>query len=107
MLAFGATRTAGLFFLLAPITAFAATGYFTGFAAVSAEIYETRIRSTAQGFTYNTGRIASAIAPFAVGAFADKHGFGAAFIIAALAFVTAAVLWFWIPETLTATETAS
>jgi MFS family permease len=107
MLAFGATRTAGLFFVLAPITAFAATGYFTGFAAVSAEIYETRIRSTAQGFTYNTGRIASAIAPFAVGAFADKHGFGAAFVVAALAFVTAAVLWFWIPETLKTKATAS
>jgi MFS family permease len=107
MLAFGATRKAGFFFVLAPITAFAATGYFTGFAAVTAEIYETRIRSTAQGFTYNTGRIASAIAPFAVGAFADKHGFGAAFVIAACAFVTAAFLWVWIPETLKTTAAAS
>jgi MFS family permease len=100
MPAFGATRRAGLFFVLAPITAFAATGYFTGFAAVTAEIYETRIRSTAQGFTYNTGRIASAIAPFAVGAFAEKHGFGAAFLVASLAFVTATFLWFFLPETL-------
>jgi MFS family permease len=106
MLAFGATRTAGLFFVLAPVTAFAATGYFTGFAAVSAEIYETRIRATAQGFTYNTGRIASAIAPFAVGAFADKHGFGAAFVIAALAFLVAAALWAFIPETLKTTASS-
>jgi len=107
MLAFGATRTTGLFFVLAPMTAFAATGYFTGFAAVSAEIYETRIRSTAQGFTYNTGRIASAIAPFAVGAFADKHGFGAAFVIAAFAFLLAASFWAFIPETLKTTATTS
>ena len=50
-------------FLLAPFVAFAATGYFSGFAAVTAEIYPPRIRATGQGFTYNTGRIASAVAP--------------------------------------------
>ena len=107
MLAFGATHSALGLFLLAPLVAFAATGYFAGFAVVTAEIYETRIRSTAQGFTYNAGRVASAIAPFAVGAFADKHGFGAAFVVAALAFVTAAVLWVWIPETLKTKATGS
>jgi len=102
MLAFGATRSPVILFLLAPFVAFAATGYFTGFAAVTAEIYETRIRSTAQGFTYNTGRIASAAAPFAVGTMADKHGFSAAFVIASAAFLAAAILWLWIPETLRA-----
>jgi len=102
MLAFGATRSPVILFFLAPFVAFAATGYFTGFAAVTAEIYETRIRSTAQGFTYNTGRIASAAAPFAVGSLADKHGFSAAFPLAAFAFLLAAILWFWIPETLRA-----
>jgi MFS family permease len=100
MLAFGATRAPLILFALAPFVAFTATGYFTGFAAVTAEIYETRIRSTAQGFTYNTGRIASAIAPFAVGSLAGKHGFGIAFVIAAAAFLLAATLWIWIPETL-------
>jgi MFS family permease len=100
MLAFGATRAPVALFLLAPFVAFAATGYFTGFAAVTAEIYETRIRSTAQGFTYNTGRIASAVAPFAVGSLAGKHGFGLAFVVAAGAFLLAAALWIWIPETL-------
>jgi MFS family permease len=107
MLAFGSTRSPLALFFLAPFVAFTATGYFTGFAAVSAEIYETRIRSTAQGFTYNTGRIASAVAPFAVGSLADKHGFGAAFVIASTAFLLAAFLWFWIPETLKTTATAS
>ena len=100
MLLFGATRAPILLFALAPFVAFAATGYFTGFATVTAEIYETRIRSTAQGFTYSTGRIASAAAPFAVGSLADKHGFSAAFVVAAAAFVFAALLWVWIPETL-------
>ncbi len=107
MLAFGATRAPLILLALAPLVAFAATGYFSGFATVTAEIYETRIRSTAQGFTYNTGRIASAAAPFAVGAFADKHGFGTAFVIAAVAFLIAALLWVFIPETLRTKTTAS
>jgi MFS family permease len=107
MLAFGATRTPLILLVLAPFVAFAATGYFAGFATVTAELYETRIRSTAQGFTYNTGRIASAAAPFAVGSLAEKHGFAPAFVIAALAFLVAAFLWIWIPETRQATRNAS
>ena len=55
--------------------AFFATGYFSGFGAVTAEIYPTAIRATAQGFTYNIGRIASAVAPFAVGSLAQNRGF--------------------------------
>ncbi len=107
MLAFGAVHSALGLFCLAPFVAFAATGYFAGFATVTAEIYETRIRSTAQGFTYNTGRIASAVAPFAVGSLADRQGFGMAFVIAAVAFLIAASLWFFIPETLKTKATAS
>ncbi len=92
MLAFGAARAPWMLFGLAPFVAFAATGYFSGFAAVTADVYSSRIRATAQGFTYNTGRIASAAAPFLVGSFADKHGFRAAFVIAAGAFAVAALL---------------
>ena len=46
---------------------------------MTAEIYPTAIRATAQGFTYNIGRLASAIAPFAVGSVAaTRHGYGLA-----------------------------
>ncbi len=99
LLGFSVLHTAVPLFCLAPLVAFAATGYFSGFAAVTAEVYETRIRSTAQGFTYNTGRLASACAPFVVGSLADKHGFASAFIASAAAFVVAALLWRFIPET--------
>jgi len=99
MLAYSLTQQPLALLVLGPVAAFFATGYFTGFGAVTAEIYPTGIRATAQGFTYNVGRIGSAIAPWAVGRLADTHGFGAAFSLSAVAFVCAAVLWIWIPET--------
>jgi len=99
LLLYGTTRSPLLLLILGPFVAFFGTGYYTGFAAVTAEIYETRVRSTAQGFTYNAGRVASAVAPFAVGSLAQKHGFGAAFAVGALSFLFAAFFWIWIPET--------
>ena len=85
--------------VLGPFVAFVATGYFSGFGAVTAEIYPTAIRATAQGFTYNIGRIASAVAPLAVGTLAETQGFGAALSLSSLAFLLAALTWIWIPET--------
>jgi MFS family permease len=92
-------RVPPVLFFLGPFVAFAGTGYFSGFGAVTAEIYPTSIRATAQGFTYNIGRLVSAAAPYFVGSLADTHGFGAALLICAAAFVLAAVAWTWIPET--------
>ncbi len=94
----GAHGTTALFFL-GPVVAFFGTGHFTGFGALTAEIYPTAIRATAQGFTYNTGRIASAAAPFLVGSLAQTRGFGAAFLVIGTAYLLAALLWIWIPET--------
>jgi MFS family permease len=85
--------------LLGPFVAFFATGYFSGFGAVTAELYPTAIRATAQGLTYNIGRVASAAAPFAVGSLAQIRGFSAALSICSIAFLLAAVFWIWIPET--------
>ena len=56
-------RTPIVLLLLGPFVAFFATGYYSGFGAVTAEVYPTHIRATAQGFTYNIGRVASAVAP--------------------------------------------
>jgi MFS family permease len=92
-------RQPALLLVLGPLVAFAATGYFSGFGAVTAEIYPTAIRATAQGFTYNVGRLASAAAPYLVGSLADTRGFGTALLVCSAAFVAAAVFWIWIPET--------
>jgi len=99
MLAYAVTQRPPALLLLGPVVAFFATGYFTGFGAVTAEIYPTEIRATAQGFTYNIGRIGSAVAPWAVGRLAEASGFGVAFSLSAVAFLCAAVMWLWIPET--------
>jgi hypothetical protein len=85
--------------VLGPLVAFFATGYFSGFGAVTAEIYPTAIRATAQGFTYNMGRLASAGAPFVVGSLAQDRGFHAALSLTSVAFVLAAASWAFIPET--------
>ena len=92
-------RSPLILLLLGPLVAFFATGYFSGFGAVTAEIYPTEIRASAQGFTYNMGRLTSAFAPFAVGSLAQNHGFQAALSLSSAAFLLAALTWFWIPET--------
>jgi MFS family permease len=96
---YGATRAPLALLLLGPFVAFFGTGYFSGFGAVTAEIFPTAVRATAQGLTYNAGRGLSALAPFTVGALAAHYGIGGAFSITSGAFVLAAVLWIWIPET--------
>lgn len=97
--AYTSVRVPLILLVLGPVTAFFATGYFSGFGAVSAELYPTAVRARAQGLTYNIGRIASAAAPWAVGGLAASQGYGAALSIAAAAFLAAAVCWRWIPET--------
>jgi MFS family permease len=85
--------------VLGPFAAFFATGHFSGFGTVTAEIYRTEIRATAQGFTYNAGRLGSALAPYLVGSLAQTHGFRVALSVGSLAFALAALSWIWIPET--------
>jgi len=99
ILLYTATTNALVLLALGPVVAFFATGYFSGFGAVTAEIYPTDIRATAQGFTYNIGRIGSAVAPFVVGSLSETHGFAAALSISSAAFLLAAATWAFIPET--------
>jgi dipeptide/tripeptide permease len=80
------------------VVAFFGTGYFSGFGVLTSRIYPRRIRATGQGFAYNTGRLASAAAPFAVGSLAGAGGFGLAFGLTGLAFLLAAGAWALIPD---------
>ena len=96
---YASIRVPVLLLALGPFVAFFGTGYFSGFGAVTAEIYPTSIRATAQGFTYNIGRVVSAAAPWTVGSLAQTEGFGLALSVCSLAFLLAAATWAWIPET--------
>jgi MFS family permease len=92
-------ENAGLLLLLGPFVAFFGTGYFSGFGTITAEIFPTRIRASAQGFTYNIGRGLSALAPFTIGALAKAHGLTLAFYLTAGFFLFSAVTAFALPET--------
>ena len=96
---YGFIRNPIVLLALGPFVAFFGTGYYSGFGALTAELYPTSMRATAQGFCYNVGRVASAAAPFTVGSLATSDGFAAAFAVTGAAFLFAALAWIWIPET--------
>jgi MFS family permease len=85
--------------VLGPFVAFFGIGYFSGFAAITSELFPTEVRATAMGLTYNIGRGFSAAAPFVVGAVADRSGFQAAFYLLSGFFLAAAMLALFLPET--------
>src|SRR5713101_8054658 len=96
---YGIARSEFWLLVLGPFVAFFGKGFFSGYAAIASEIFPGEIRAAAMGFSYNVGRGLSAIAPFAVGALAVKHGIGPAFLLQAGAFFVAAVLSLMLPET--------
>ena len=97
VLVYARVRDATGLLVLGPLLAFFGTGYFTGFGVMTSEMFPTRIRATAQGFTYNLGRALSAVAPFAVGSLAADHGLRVAFHLVAVAFLVAGALAFLLP----------
>jgi MFS family permease len=99
VLLYGATRSRGLLLVLGPFVGFFGTGYMSGFGAVIAELYPTAVRAAATGFTFNIGRVASALAPLLIGSLAQTRGFGVAFATASAALVLGAATWMYIPET--------
>jgi MFS family permease len=96
---YSSVRQNAALLLLGPLVAFFGTGYFSGFGTITAEIFPTRIRASAQGFTYNIGRGLSALAPFTIGALAKAHGLALAFYLTAGFFLFSAFTAFALPET--------
>jgi len=94
-----AARDASVLMVLGPLIGFFGHGYFSVFGAMLAELFPARIRGTAQGLCYNSGRAVSALAPFLIGAIADARGLGYALGTTALCYVAAGILIRWLPET--------
>jgi MFS family permease len=99
ILVYSALTTLPLLLVIGALVGFFGAGFFSGFGAVTAEIYPTAIRATAQGFTFNMGRFGSAVAPFLIGSLAQTRGFASAFALLSAAFVLGALTWIWLPET--------
>jgi MFS family permease len=96
---YGSVASPTWLFVLGPFVAFFGTGFFSGFAPLTSELFPTEVRATAMGLSYNIGRGFSALAPFAVGAIADRFGFLPAFFLLAGAFFVSALLALTLPET--------
>jgi MFS family permease len=96
---YGVIHSALWLLALGPLVAFFGTGFFSGFSAITSELFPTEIRATAMGLSYNVGRGISAVAPFAVGAVAIQIGLGHAFFMLGGAFLIAALLTLTLPET--------
>lgn len=96
---YGNTRDAAMLILLGPFVGFFGSGYFSAFGAMISELYPTRARGAGVGFTYNVGRMASALAPTVIGYAATIHGLGGSLTITALFFLLGAMAIFLLPET--------
>jgi MFS family permease len=100
---YAAARAQWLILILGAMVGFFGTGFFSGSGLVGSEIFPTRIRARALGFTYNGARALSAAAPYTIGWVADRlgptRGLGWAFSICAVAFLLASLMATQLPET--------
>lgn len=96
---YAAARTQWVILILGVLVGFFGTGFFAGSGIVGSEIFPTRVRSRALGFTYNGARALSCVAPYTIGRVADAHGLSWAFTICAVAFLLAMVMATQLPET--------
>jgi MFS family permease len=96
---YGNTRNPTVLMLMGPLIGFFGSGYFSAFGAFVSELFPTRARGAAVGFTYNTGRMVSALAPAVIGFFAARFGVGGALSITAFAFIAGSLAIFLVPET--------
>jgi putative sialic acid transporter len=82
-----------------PLLGFFSHGYFSVFGAMLSELFDTDVRATAQGFTYNIGRVLGGFAPYTIGALAMTRGLGPALALTSAFFIAGAFLMLAFPET--------
>jgi MFS family permease len=92
-------RQQWIILILGALVGFFGTGFFAGSGIIGSELFPTRVRARALGFTYNGARALSCVAPYTIGWIGDKKGLSAAFLLCAVAFVLTAVMASQLPET--------
>jgi MFS family permease len=94
----GSGNPAAVIVLLGGLVAFF-LGYFSGYGALFAELYPTRVRSRGMGFCYSLGTVGGALGPASTGYLSASLGIGWAFVIASLVFLIGSFLVPLFPET--------
>jgi MFS family permease len=89
---FAFVSNANALLVIGPLVGFFGTGYFSGFVVIASELFPTALRATAMGFVYNIGRLASAVAPWAIGRVSERAGLGAALCLTSAGFLVAALI---------------
>jgi len=92
-------RSPMLLLLLGPPLGYFTHGPFSMFGALLAELFPTDVRASAQGLAYGAGRAMSALAPYLIGALAERHGIGLALALTSAFFVLGAALMLLLPHT--------
>jgi MFS family permease len=93
-------RNPVILMLLGPVLGYFGHGYFSLFGSFIAELFPTAVRATAQGTSYNIGRMAGALAPYTIGAVATLPGVGIGLALATTSafFLLGAGLIFTLPD---------
>jgi MFS family permease len=92
-------RSQGALLVLGTIVAFFGTGFFSGSGLIGSEIFPTRLRARALGFTYNGARTLSSVAPYVIGRVGQAKGLGWAFYLCGASFFLACLMATQLPET--------
>jgi MFS family permease len=92
-------RSPAVLLVLGMIVAFFGTGFFSGSGIIGSEIFPTRLRARALGFTYNGARTMSSIAPYVIGRVGQAKGLSWAFYLCGAAFFLASLMATQLPET--------
>jgi MFS family permease len=96
---YAVARQPAVLLVVGTVVAFFGTGFFSGSGIIGSEIFPTRVRARALGFTYNGARAMSSVAPFVIGKIGDVKGLSWAFYLCALSFFLAALVATQLPET--------
>jgi len=96
---YAAARSQWTIMVLGAMVAFFGTGFFSGSGLIGSELFPTRVRSRALGFTYNVARTLSALAPYTIGRLAQARDLSWAFSFCAVAFLLAMFMATFLPET--------
>jgi len=92
-------RSQAALLVLGTVVAFFGTGFFSGSGTIGSEIYPTRLRARALGFTYTGARALSSVSPYLIGKVGDARGLNWAFFLCAGAFLMASLIATRLPET--------